>query len=726
MNGWSFAASVPVCIAALLMLIATGYLCLVAWQRNHKSARHLRLESFKFVLAMLVVFSLLQPEYVRITDVKQDVEVVVLTDESDSMQTRDLIGDDQRAQSRATWVATQLVTSIQRPLASLGKVHVESFSPTRDNPTVGTDINAGLERVLAGHPHLRAVLLLSDGDWNSGDSPMSAATRYRLRKIPVFAVATGSDRYLPDLRLDYVNAPSYGLLDEFIVIPFGLRSHLDADVTTRVMLTGTDGTRESKEVVLPAGQLVHESFLFRPKNEGSHSFTLRVPLHPDEVFSDNNTHAFQISFRREILNVLVIDTVPRWEYRYLRNALVRDPGVKVDCLLLHPEIGAGSGPHYLQSFPDTIDALSTYDVVFLGDIGVGKGELNKAQADLLAGLVEHHGSGLVFLPGMRGRQRSLAGTALDRLNPVLLDPAHPDGYRNSIQSQLVLTRTGRGHLLTMLAENEDANADAWRILPGFYWNDGVLKSKPGTRTLAVHDALRNRSGRLPLLVIRDYGSGKALFMGTDSAWRWRRGVEDKYHYRFWGQVVRWMAHRRHLAQRKGLRLFMTPETPSIGETVYLHVTAFNDSGLPVDTPTLPLTVSRPSGTVERLPLTSSDQKWGTFTGSFVPEEAGTYGLTLNLPDSVRVLSADLPVDSPRLEKLGRPVRSDVLREIASISGGQYGESAEIERIVEAIRLLPERKPLEKRFRLWSNPFWGGFLVALLGLYWTGRKLLGTI
>ena len=27
-------------------------------------------------------------------------------------------------------------------------------------------------------------------------------------------------------------------------------------------------------------------------------------------------------------------------------------------------------------------------------------------------------------------------------------------------------------------------------------------------------------------------------MGSDSAWRWRRGVEDKFHYRFWSQVVR--------------------------------------------------------------------------------------------------------------------------------------------------------------------------------------------
>ena len=43
------------------------------------------------------------------------------------------------------------------------------------------------------------------------------------------------------------------------------------------------------------------------------------------------------------------------------------------------------------------------------------------------------------------------------------------------------------------------------------------------------------------------------------AWRWRRGVEDTYHYRFWGQVVRWMAHQRHLAHKEGIRFFYNPE-----------------------------------------------------------------------------------------------------------------------------------------------------------------------
>ena len=93
--------------------------------------------------------------------------------------------------------------------------------------------------------------------------------------------------------------------------------------------------------------------------------------------------------------------------------------------------------------------------------------------------------------------------------------------------------------------------------------------------LAVHETQRNEFGRLPLLATRDFGNGKVLFLGTDGAWRWRKGVEDRYHYRFWAQVVRWMAHQRHLAGNAGIRLIFAPENPRRGDTIYLLATVFD-------------------------------------------------------------------------------------------------------------------------------------------------------
>jgi hypothetical protein len=67
-----------------------------------------------------------------------------------------------------------------------------------------------------------------------------------------------------------------------------------------------------------------------------------------------------------------------------------------------------------------------------------------------------------------------------------------------------------------------------------------------------------------------------------------------------------------------------------------------------------------------------------------------------------------------------------LREVAGITQGATASFEALDKIVQQISLLPEPKPLEQRIRLWSNPWWGGLILALLGIYWTGRKLAGMV
>jgi hypothetical protein len=49
-----------------------------------------------------------------------------------------------------------------------------------------------------------------------------------------------------------------------------------------------------------------------------------------------------------------------------------------------------------------------------------------------------------------------------------------------------------------------------------------------------------------LIARQNYGFGRVVFVGLDSTWRWRFKTGDRYHHRFWGQVVRWAASDRPL------------------------------------------------------------------------------------------------------------------------------------------------------------------------------------
>jgi len=723
----SLAAPVSVIIFAILAWAAAGWLSFANWRRASNRRIAFRLEALRFLLITILAATLLRPEYVQTLERTAAPEIAILTDASDSMKTRD-VSLTNGIVSRQAWLARQLGRQFWQPLLAKAKVSIEPFAApaTNQNAINGTDLNLALENALHRYKNLKAVLLLTDGDWNMGHSPLGAATQYREQNIPIFAVPVGRETPVPDLVLESVSAPSYGLLGEEIAVAFKVVSHLPREVKTTVTILDNFGESAKKDITIPAQGEVEDSVLWSPRQAGNVTSTVKLPVERDEAIAENNERSFQMAVRVEKLKVLVVDSLPRWEYRYLRNALARDPGVDLHCLLWLPGLGAGGGLDYISQFPDTKEALAPYDVVFLGDIGLGEGELTEKDTELLKGLVEQQGSGLVFVPGRRGREATLLKSALKDLFPVELDSSKPGGVGLENESQLMLTSTGKRHWLTRFDSDEDRNDELWKQLPGFYWSASVEKSRPGSEVLAVHGSLRNQWGRMPLLVTRPAGTGKVLFLGTDSAWRWRRGVEDKFHYRFWGQVVRWMAHQRHLSEKDGIRLSYSPESPQAGDTVFLQSTVLDQSGFPVDKGPVTGKVTSPSGRTERLDFTQIEGGWGVFKSSFTAQEAGRYKLEADSEPYNRHLTTDIEVSRPWIEKEGQPVNAQILAEVATLTRGASFPMADLDKIVGQIALLPEPKPVERRIRVWSDPKWGGAILLLLTLYWVGRKWAGLV
>jgi len=731
---WSFDVSWPRLAAGLLLAAALAALTVRRWRREPGRRRaKLLLEVPRWLAVAALLVTLLKPEHVRLVGRREAPVVAVLLDGSGSMATRDVPADPGTpALSRAEWLEARRAAPFWAPLEETGRVRVETFAapppegePGADDPA--TDLAAALADVAARPETIRAVLLASDGDWNRGESPVGPATRLRARGVPVFAVTAGREQPLPDLELVSVTAPAYGLVDDHLSIPFTVRSRMPREVRTVVRLEGPDGSEWARRAIaVPPLSRADGALAFVPRAEGRVRLRVRVPVEAGESDPANNDRAFDLALRREVLRVLLVESEPRWEYRYLRNALVRDPGVDVRCVLWHPALGAGEGPHYLAAFPGTREALSAFDVFILGDVGHGAGLLTEEDASLLRGVVEQQGSGLIVMPGASGRALSLWDGPLGPILPVAMDAGRAASEGQSIVSRLVLTTRGRDHLLTLLAVNADENEAVWRGLPGFQWSAPVLRARPGADVLAVHGDARNDFGRLPLLVAQPAGNGKVLFMGTDSAWRWRRGVEDVYHYRFWGQVIRWMAHRRHLAGAQGLRFFYAPEQPAVGDRLYLHAAAFDDDGRPLEGGSVELRIRRPGGAEERIDLAPEPGGWGTFAGTCIVREGGDHEFDVFCPDTGRRVTATVAVRRPVTERVGEPARGDVLREIASITGGRAASHDGLDALVRDIRLLPEPKPLEVRRRLWAHPLWAGAIVFLLAANWVARKMTGRI
>ena len=497
-----------------------------------------------------------------------------------------------------------------------------------------------------------------------------------------------------------------------------------------VEVEASDGQRFTREVRLASMADTTDAVYWTPAKVGDYVLTVRIPPQVGELVPDNNTRSVPVAIREEKLRVLIVESLPRWEYRYLRNALSRDPGVDLACLLLQPGLSSvgGGSKDAIKRFPASIEELAGYDVVFLGDVGVEPGQLTDEDCRLLKELVEYQASGLVFMPGWLGHEMSLEATALGDLLPVVLDASRPEGTGTSTPGRFALTDKGRSSLLTRLADSPDENAGVWDALPGFQWYGPVARAKAGSEVLAVHDEATNESGRIPLLVTRSFGAGKVLFMATDGAWRWRKGVEDKYHYRFWGQVVRWMAYRRSMAKGERMRLLYSPEQPQSGQVVSIDANVGDAVGEPLQTGTVTVTVTAPSGATETLRLAAPGEQgaWGVFSGSWTPREPGSHGVVLACAETGDRLETTVFVQGASGEEVGARARPEVLDELARLTHGSVTKPADLADVLSTLEKLPDSPPDIRRERLWSHPLTLAALVWLLGMFWVGRKWQGLV
>lgn len=714
--------------ASIAAVLVTAGLCFAAWRRSgyRRSLGILELLRLSIVTAAAVLLN--QPEWVEEYRPEEKPTVAVLWDASGSMATRDVAastnaGAPPTSRSEAIAPLTQIAAWGNLP-ERLG-VEIASYGGEANR---GTDLYDPLAASLEKYKNLLGVVLISDGDWNEGRPPVEAAARLRMKGVSVFAVPVGSRTRLPDVEVLSLDLPTFGIAGKTVRIPFTIESSLPREYTTTVAFKTSDGDEVTKEIKVAAMGRTSDSLVWKPRSIGDFTATLEIPKQADELQIENNRASAPISIREAKLRVLIVESAPRWEYRYLRNALSRDAGVELSCLLFHPGLGkvGGGNKDYIKQFPSGLDELSKFDVVFLGDVGLEDGQLTIEQCRLLRGLVEKQASGLVLMPGLYGRQFSLAETELGDLFPVLLDEGQPGGWGSRTPGTFELSESGRRSLLTKLADTQDDNAEVWEDLPGFQWYAPVLRAKAGSEVLAVHKDVSNEHGRLPLLVTRTFGAGKVLFMGTDGAWRWRKGVEDKYHYRFWGQVVRWMAYQRNMAKGESMRLYFAPDQPQTRQTLTLNANVMDRSGEPLANGDVTARIVAPSGKAESVRFTSQGDEWGLFQSRFTAEEPGRHAVTLACKQTGATLETSFFVQGGAVERVGRPARPEVLEEIARVSRGKVVAAEKVEEIVESLANLPEPAPSVRRVQLWGHPAVAGSLVGLLGLFWVARKSTGLI
>jgi hypothetical protein len=576
----------------------------------------------------------------------------------------------------------------------------------------------------AGASRPRAVVLISDGAWNVGRDPAEVARH--LQGTAVYVVGLGDPDPPRDAAILDLKGPKTTLLGDEVVLSARVATSGMGAVRLPVELMSGGKTLEKKTVAtLPSGQPVTVNFTFMPSIPGRTVFEVRIPKQEGERNDANNTATLAVEIIERKINVLLIDSEPRWEFRFIRNVLERDPSATTTVCLLRPGVGALAGEKYMSELPKEKKDLAGFDLVVLGD--VARDKMPDVFMTELADMVRRRGGALIVIAGRHENFRRLVGTPLAPVLPVKLDGAPAAVARMGDLFSPELTQDGLAHLVTRLADTTEENEAVWSHLPRIKWSASVGGLAPGATALLVHPYVLAGASKMPLLAVQRVGDGKVMFSGLDETWRWRRGVGDEVHYRFWAQAVRWMVKRQFTEGDPRARLSIDRLQCDVGETAQVEAFCLGPDGYPLQDATVSLKIVDGAGNVQRLALQPAPGGWGIYRAAFTPSAAGTYDMQPVVSaygDQALASKVSLEVTRVDLEKdfLAQNVRA--LKDIAEKSGGQYLAPNQADQLPALLAAKKETRILTAEYSPCRHWAYYTILTVLLGAAWFIRKRSG--
>lgn len=589
-----------------------------------------------------------------------------------------------------------------------------------------TALGEALDQVTrgAGGTRPRAVVLISDGAWNTGRDPSEVARVLGRMNIPVFAIGVGNPSPPRDASVVALRAPKSALLGDEVLLSADVASAGMGAARLPVQLVGgADVIAEKQVVTLPSGQPVSVSFTFVPDTPGLRTFSVRIPRQEGEQDEANNAARASIEVSERKIRVLLVDSEPRWEFRFLRNVFERDPAVQLTVCLLRPGLGPIKGEGYLEALPTQKPQFAEYDLFLLGDLS--RDQMPEEFLKELADAVKVRGSALVVIAGRRHNCRGLAGTPVAAILPVAIEGA--DGGGRGEPFAIELTQDGASHLVTRLAPDPEENESVWARLPKVRWSASVGALARGATALLVHPYRLAGQSKLPLLAVQRVGMGKVLFCGIEETWRWRQEVGDKYHYRFWAQTIRWMVKRQFAEGDPRARLSLDRTECDAGESVEVEAYCLGPDGFPLESARVWAKIDSDAAPSQRLALAAAPGGWGIYRAVFKPDKPGRYSLRPIVSaygDEPLLSAATLTVSRADLEKKFLAQDANSLNSIALASRGQYLRVDESDRLPSLLAAKVERRMLTSEHSPCRHWLYYSLLALLLGAAWLIRKRSG--
>lgn len=647
-----------------------------------------------------------------------------------------------------------------------------------------TDLTGALEHVLdnTSPESLAGVLLLGDGRHNGAALPEDSLRQLAVRNAPLSAVPLGADLGPVDISLLSLNAPESIYLDDRVVVT--ATAKLDGFLGEKVQAELVSGEEVIETVTIDVTDVSFRTeihFVHKPEAKGIHDYQVRLKPDDREIFKENNSWDFKVAVTDDRTNVLLVDGFPRWEFRYLRNLFYgRDKSVHLQYVLLNPdEIHRGPQPPTVYAsasrpfgeaeashLPQIHSEWQRFDVIILGDIPPNA--LSARDLAAIEEAVTKRGALLVCVAGPRYMPHGHDSRVLQDLLPVAYTPGTATRYDTPESAYRIhLTAAGREHAVTSQSTSRALNEELWSTFPPMRWRYSGARLKdtaevlayahsvgsaptaagftpdgsPGSVEAAIQQLAnqKNVEAENAILSTIRAGLGKVLLLHFDQTWRFRYGVGDTYHHRFWGQVTRWGAGPNLRSGNDFVRLGTDRLSYTPNDAIEVTAKVLDPERRPVTDAGVEVEIWKDGERLRKQRLSYRTDSSGLYETSLSGlDEEGEYELKLvggeveeaiaAVPDGPKEISTELLVVTTRnpIELAELTADRDFLNRATTMTGGKLAELDDLASLVHSFGAPKEVLKERRNITLWDK--WP-LLLAFFGLLtteWVTRRRSGLV
>ena len=626
-------------------------------------------------------------------------------------------------------------------VTSLPLENWESFIQGIDSDTVNlaesrsTNLSELLKQIRdeSSKEELAAAVILTDGRHTAteADNPRDVVSQLR---VPLFLIPIGNGEMKRDVILHHVHAPNSVIQKDKILIDGIVTGYRCSGETCEVRLVESNKTLQTKQIVFQADQ-EDQRFEFEVPTEelGRRELLVIVEKLLDENSPDNNQKAIGVDVVDASLRILVADGRARWEFQYLINLFNRQESIEMDQLRFAPQPSGTGRRKQTKQFPKTVQEWNDYRVVILGD--VSPQVLTEESQKSLREYVTQRGGSLIVIAGQNDMPHSFAGEPLEELLPVEADATFtPDrqGYR------VELTPEAKTSEIMALADDLASTERIWRemstSLP-IYSISKYHKPKLTSQTFLKALSPQSTFADAPaLLCWHTVGAGRVAYLSSPTTYQLRNQNGDKYHHRFWGQLVRWIVSRNAPTGSKNVKLIADKTHFSQGDVAQLTMELSDNEGKPVIDATPQVEVVKGGSVISNVSMSADPKSPGRYRGSFAAAEADQFVMRAHGDEVDRLLKAEShvgPVEiqvefEPGLDRELADPRSDrpLMEFLAEQTGGLVLQPTAFWSLPQVLSLAPRVQSTSQRTPLWDRWWCLWVILGCSAAEWLIRKRVG--